>query len=1004
MNPDSSQPKINLSERFPKMRPITSPPTLTTINGFGLGVYGRRDEDPDTGTYVKTQCFCALFIPLFALGAYRVADAPDRAWYFLGKEPLSGFAKLWNGFVLCLLLVGTGGLTWNSYVSSPEYRAKQELRAGRAQLAAGDALKAADTFSRLIGGSAVDVEAREGLGAALEQCVRSSSSVANEGAFRILARIGTAANRPTPLVPDAFKRGLTLIEKWREEDPEGALRLYASVAALEPKDASLPALRIGLLKQSIAARPDNTNRVVELAVIYEKAEQMDECQKLLLPYRARLGATEGARILGQQLLRDGRYDDAYTLLHPYVQSRLTHLHSLERSYTNAIARSYDGALEFLRKGHAPRSFYDQYERAAKTEKDEMVENFVQDWMKKDATYQRALTQLTEANQIVHVTLDLGIVQLNRAQGFTDPAARKTELEAAEKTFLAIRGMAGETDEYRLFLGQVYYWLGKSKEGKELFDQLLASKNRSFQILLSLARTLREVGELKQAREILEEAYRIGKAGKEKYAAASLRAMTSKDSADKISWLEKTDTTEVSAQIALNDARGDQALEQGNKELAAQYLRKAIAGYESLPKSAATLNNAGLTHFSLYEVTGRVEDHNRGLALLEQAISLDPGNSIQLINATQILFSRAVMDLARDSLRLDLIKESPGFEMLPYLYDDEPGRVALMQRLRANEHMKKALIYLDKALLLAPKTRSLYQEQLALQAGFQDFAELQKLQQRIRTAQLDDAEIRKEATQAYGGAKDKEYSEKFQAQIKKHAALLETAAVKQHPLTLAYVSTTLINLRQNAAIYGATADSQQLLSSAEVVVQKVTNSAARGSLLMALYFRAQDEVSRQNPEFAALARKSARAVSPRYLIASLLERGGPMADVLRQNANIQRALKMEKENGRRFPQFRSPEEWALFRAADPGEADAVARTMKENATARLVEQLQFQLSPASGSTVLDQYWTRKVNGDEKGAEAFYQDAIRQGVPLPNFNPNANAAAKAASPAGKLANRE
>lgn len=276
MNPDSSQPKIDLNERFPKMRPIGSPPALTTINGFGVGVYGRRDEDPDTGTYIKTHCVCALFIPLVALGAYRVADAQDRAWYFLGKEPLSSFAKMWNGFVVCLLLVWTGSLGWNSYVSSPEYKARQELRAANAQLKSGDALKAADTFSRLIAGSPVESQARQGLQTALEQCLQSASVVTNEGAFRILARLGNGVNRMTPLVPDAFKRGLAMIEKHRAQDPETALRFYSSVSALEPKHDSLAALQISLLKQSIAVRPDNTNRVVELALLYEKADQLDE--------------------------------------------------------------------------------------------------------------------------------------------------------------------------------------------------------------------------------------------------------------------------------------------------------------------------------------------------------------------------------------------------------------------------------------------------------------------------------------------------------------------------------------------------------------------------------------------------------------------------------------------------------------------------------------------------------------------------------------------------------
>ena len=71
-----------------------------------------------------------------------------------------------------------------------------------------------------------------------------------------------------------------------------------------------------------------------------------------------------------------------------------------------------------------------------------------------------------------------MVMLQRAQGQTDAAARKTQLESAEKVFLAIGGIAGRSDAYQLSLGQVDYWLGKQAEGCKLFDDYLAKKGAS----------------------------------------------------------------------------------------------------------------------------------------------------------------------------------------------------------------------------------------------------------------------------------------------------------------------------------------------------------------------------------------------------------------------------------------------------------------------------------------------------------------------------------------------
>src|SRR5437764_240678 len=100
----------DLSSRFPQLRPLSSAPSLSTVTGIGCMVYGRRDLDDETGTYVKTHWFTFLFIPVLALGAYRVADAPP-GWYFHGRVSLSPGAKAWNVGVLCLLL-GLIGLVW----------------------------------------------------------------------------------------------------------------------------------------------------------------------------------------------------------------------------------------------------------------------------------------------------------------------------------------------------------------------------------------------------------------------------------------------------------------------------------------------------------------------------------------------------------------------------------------------------------------------------------------------------------------------------------------------------------------------------------------------------------------------------------------------------------------------------------------------------------------------------------------------------------------------------
>ncbi|MFT5131444.1 MAG: hypothetical protein ACI8W8_005080, partial [Rhodothermales bacterium] len=150
----SEEPEIEIDwqERFPKMTPVGSVPSLSTINGCGLSLYGGRDHDPITGTYIKTHVFVFIFIPIFALKAFRVADAETGGWYFIGREPLSGFARGWNKLLFMLLFAVIGSGVWNGYMNSPEKVAERTLAEARSVQSAGDIIAAATAYKGLLGG------------------------------------------------------------------------------------------------------------------------------------------------------------------------------------------------------------------------------------------------------------------------------------------------------------------------------------------------------------------------------------------------------------------------------------------------------------------------------------------------------------------------------------------------------------------------------------------------------------------------------------------------------------------------------------------------------------------------------------------------------------------------------------------------------------------------------------------------------------------------------------
>jgi hypothetical protein len=87
--------EVYFRTKYPEMRPVRSTPWLFNVHGIGAGFYGERDRDPPTGTYVKTHCLSIVFVPVLALGAYRVYPH-GAGWTLIGRTPLSAFAKLWN--------------------------------------------------------------------------------------------------------------------------------------------------------------------------------------------------------------------------------------------------------------------------------------------------------------------------------------------------------------------------------------------------------------------------------------------------------------------------------------------------------------------------------------------------------------------------------------------------------------------------------------------------------------------------------------------------------------------------------------------------------------------------------------------------------------------------------------------------------------------------------------------------------------------------------------------
>ncbi len=586
----------SLEVRFPDLKPISFQPALFRINGIGLGLYGARDRDPETGTYVTTWCACFLFIPIFALAAYRVLPA-GGGWHLLGKQPLSKFARFANVGVILLVLGVIGGVAWKSHTDNPEYIARQKLKSADQALAAGDLERAAQGYADVIRSHTIHADtARQQLATVLDSpalpslppsqvaavvrtiagvggwkdqsarlfesgagSVRRAAGSDVEGGVEILQALwpldpggalallnelldGPFQDLPAPAMRSVFVETLALGKPeadqqalaaralaWCQAQPDANLREALQVTdALQdlpqPPDALAAAVN-SMLEQAVQQFPDDMDLVVRLAVALESGPAPDvaRIRQLLWPHRDALGSSEAARILGQILSEEEQFDEAYPLLSNYLKPRLESLHAAEGAFRQAVERGEQQVIDRLQAGVADGFDYAQYNRLAEDAQRAMVQEYVGQQLREDSAIAAAQNELMKQAAVVPAAIDLGIVTLRRAQQMTDPEARRQELEKAEQTFLAVQGIAGDNDAYRLHVGQVYYWLGKHEEGKLQFDQLLENHSRSSEILMAVGAVLREIGAMSEARAHLEEAYSKATEDQQRFSAAQLRA-------------------------------------------------------------------------------------------------------------------------------------------------------------------------------------------------------------------------------------------------------------------------------------------------------------------------------------------------------------------------------------------------------------------------------------------------------------------------------------------------
>ena len=287
------------------------------------------------------------------------------------------------------------------------------------------------------------------------------------------------------------------------------------------------------------------------------------------------GATDGAVILALADARQGRIDRALALVRPYTHARL--------------------------EAHS------------------------------DPVIEQARERARRSSSFVTAALELATILLKHSHLAADRETRESELNQAEKLFLAVSNLSRGNDDPRLKLAEVYYWEGKQLDGRAILDQVLKERNRAPRLLVEISELLRRVGSLREARALAEEAYQTGPTPEFRQHTAVTRSLIGVDLDDRILWIRRGDPADPEVKAFLNWDLADQAIEHGDDAKAIEHLREAIALYDAMDQEPAVLSNSAILLMRLSKLTGDHSAFDRGFANLEKAHKLEPANTLTMMN-------------------------------------------------------------------------------------------------------------------------------------------------------------------------------------------------------------------------------------------------------------------------------------------------------------------------------------------------------------------------------------
>lgn len=756
-------------------------------------------------------------------------------------------------------------------------------------------------------------------------------------------------------------------------------KLLHAAGQLNEEGEDLSELDLKLVNLINAADPQNLEAAAELAQIYYLGEDLEKAKSVLMPVRDNLTDSEGARTLGQIFIAEGNNNEAYPLLSAYTSGRLKTLQIAEAEFFELQTELWDAQFNQLNAGSGPKSFYDELDTMSDAEQQLFVNEYIVEKLEANATYQAKFESYREAAAIVPVVMDFGILQLRTAEAETSVDARNAELKSAEETFLSIRNIVGDDDEYKLYLGQVYFWLGKQDDGQALFDEILASNGRSAEALLAVSSTLRNLGKVGDAGDLAQEAYDASTSDQIRYEAAIILQVMAVDSDDRIMWLERADPNSPYVQANLKEAQGHLAAEKGDTKAAEKLYREAIRYAETLPEHSTNFNNTALTYFALHRVNGDIATYQNGVELMSKAVDLSPENGILMGNASSTLITNALYETVGDEIDYAYLQTLPSISDISYHYTNAEEKDVLREKVKAHSDFQKGVSYLERAVLLSPNSAMNYLNLSGIYFFLDDDEAMSDLADKMANNKIDISALT-QSNVSYVKGEDR--TEELRKLKEREAYFVERLSARNlGKATKSALHAKLVGVLQRQIGYGESDAISKALEQAEQAVSLSASTYADSTLSDILLTQASIEAAREFPRYNDARERSLRNLSDATLVALWIGQDDEVADWLKSNTYVKRAIAIEVAEVNKFPKGIGAADWALLKAGQRGEAELLVENMVQSELMAAMHRIALIAGPMSGETLARDHWNRAVRGQPGIDPAKLAEAEKLGLYVP-----------------------